>query len=51
MAEKIRSGGAGIPVFATATGVGTVIEMGGFIKKYKKSENEDNILSDPKPTY
>ena len=30
LAEKIRSGGAGIPVFGTPTGVGTVIQNGGF---------------------
>jgi acyl CoA:acetate/3-ketoacid CoA transferase alpha subunit len=30
LAEKIRAGGAGIPYFATATGVGTVLQHGGF---------------------
>lgn len=30
LAEKIRSGGAGIALFATGTGVGTIIETGGF---------------------
>lgn len=30
LAEKIRAGGAGIPGFYTATGVGTMIELGGF---------------------
>jgi acyl CoA:acetate/3-ketoacid CoA transferase alpha subunit len=30
LAEKIRSGGSGIPYFATATGVGTLIQNGGF---------------------
>jgi acyl CoA:acetate/3-ketoacid CoA transferase alpha subunit len=30
LAEKIRAGGAGIPFFATATGVGTVLQHGGF---------------------
>lgn len=30
LAEKIRAGGAGIPFFATATGVGTLIQHGGF---------------------
>jgi acyl CoA:acetate/3-ketoacid CoA transferase alpha subunit len=30
LAEKIRAGGAGIPAFYTATGVGTVLETGGF---------------------
>lgn len=36
LAEKIRSGGAGIPAFYTATGVGTVVENGGFPIKYKE---------------
>lgn len=35
LAEKIRSGGAGIPAFFTATGVDTIIEKGGFPIKYK----------------
>jgi 3-oxoacid CoA-transferase A subunit len=35
LAEKIRSGGAGIPAFFTATGVDTIIERGGFPIKYK----------------
>ena len=30
IAEKIRSGGAGVPAFYTATGVGTLLESGGF---------------------
>lgn len=30
LAEKIRSGGFGIPAFYTPTGVGTVLEKGGF---------------------
>ena len=30
LAEKVRAAGAGIPYFASATGVGTVIEQGGF---------------------
>jgi acyl CoA:acetate/3-ketoacid CoA transferase alpha subunit len=30
LAEKCRAGGAGIPAFFTSTGVGTVIEKGGF---------------------
>jgi 3-oxoacid CoA-transferase len=34
LAEKIRAGGAGIPAFYTATGVGTVLESGGFPSKY-----------------
>ncbi len=37
LAEKIRSGGAGIPAFYTATGVDTIIEKGGFPIKYKST--------------
>ena len=50
LAEKIRCGGSGIPIFGTATGVGTVLEQGGFTIKYGK-ENTEEIVSDPKPTY
>jgi 3-oxoacid CoA-transferase len=35
IAEKLRSGGAGIPAFYTATGVGTFLEHGGFPIKLK----------------
>lgn len=34
LAEKIRAGGAGIPGFYTPTGVGTMIQHGGFPIKY-----------------
>lgn len=50
MAERIRSGGAGIPAFYTATGVGTVLEEGGFPIKYKKGTSEVEISSHPRPT-
>lgn len=30
LVEKCRAGGAGIPAFFTATGVGTLVEKGGF---------------------
>ena len=33
LAEKIRSGGAGIPAFYTPAGVGTVVETGNFPTK------------------
>ena len=36
LAEKMRSGGAGIPAFFTWTGLGTMIEEGGFVNKYNK---------------
>ena len=48
LAEKIRSGGAGIPAFYTPTGVSTLIEKGGFILKYKEGTKEAEILSEPK---
>ncbi|MFF2050308.1 CoA transferase subunit A [Leifsonia sp. NPDC058194] len=34
LAEKLRSGGAGIPAFYTKTGVGTVVEHGGLPWRY-----------------
>ena len=37
IAEKIRSGGAGVPAFYTATGVGTLLETGGFPIKLAKN--------------
>lgn len=62
LAEKIRSGGAGIPAFYTATGVDTIIEKGGFPIKYKtdnagklvlneKGEKVAEIISAGKPTF
>lgn len=44
LAEKIRAGGAGIPAFYTPTGVGTLIEEGGFPIKISKNKKEE-ILS------
>jgi acyl CoA:acetate/3-ketoacid CoA transferase alpha subunit len=34
LAERLRAGGAGIPAFYTATGVGTILEIGGFPTKF-----------------
>lgn len=34
LAEKLRSGGSGIPAFFTRTGVGTIVERGGLPIKY-----------------
>ena len=34
LSEKLRAGGAGIPGFYTPTGVGTLLEHGGFAIKY-----------------
>ncbi len=52
MSEKIRAGGAGIPAFYTATGIGTVVETGGYVIKYKKTDKgiEPEIVAGPKPT-
>lgn len=49
LAEKCRAGGAGIPAFYTATGVGTLVETGGFPIKYKLNSKEVEIESDEKP--
>jgi len=43
LAEKIRSGGAGIPAFYTPTGVDTIIETGGFPIKFSKSDNVEDV--------
>lgn len=52
MAEKLRCGGAGVPAFYTATGVGTVVETGGYIVKYKKTDEGlvPEEVTKPKPT-
>lgn len=47
LAQKLRSGGAGIPAFYTPAGVGTVIEKGGFPIKYKKGSKDVQIFSKP----
>jgi len=36
LAEKIRSGGAGIPAFYTKTGAYTNVETGNLVIKYEK---------------
>lgn len=43
LAEKIRSGGAGIAAFYTPTGVDTIIESGGFPIKYKKTHDYEAL--------
>lgn len=48
MAEKLRAGGAGIPGFYTATGVGTVLQHGGFPVKYESDGKTVAIGSDPR---
>lgn len=49
LAEKMRSGGAGIPAFYTRTGYGSLVEEGGFPIKFEKDGVTPVILSDPKP--
>jgi 3-oxoacid CoA-transferase len=48
LAEKLRAGGAGIPGFYTPTGVGTVLEKGGFAIKYKADGKTVEIESPPR---
>lgn len=51
LAEKIKCGGKGIPAFWTATGVGTLVETGGFPLKFKKNgHGEVEIYTQPKET-
>lgn len=60
LAERMRAGGAGIPGFYTATGVGTVVADGGMPLKYSadgsvelasppKEVREFDTFGDPKP--
>ncbi len=46
LAEKLRSGGAGIPAFYTPTGYGTIIEEGGF--PIKLSPDGKPLILSPK---
>ena len=52
LAEKIKCGGKGIPAFWTATGVGTLVELGGFPIKFKQggSHGEVEKYSEPRET-
>ena len=43
LAEKMRAGGAGIPAFYTATGVGTLVAEG---KELKQFNGRDYILEE-----
>jgi 3-oxoacid CoA-transferase subunit A len=47
LAEKLRSGGAGIPAFYTPAGVGTQVSEGGLPQKYD-AEGNVSIASQPK---
>ena len=46
LAERIRAGGAGIPAFYTATGVGTQVADGGLPMRYRKDGSVE--LASPK---
>ena len=48
LAERIRSGGAGISAFYTPTGVGTIMETGGFPIKLGKDGRSIAVVSKPK---
>lgn len=56
LAERIRAGGAGIPAFYTATGVGTAVSDGGLPLKYRADgtvdvaspRKETRVLVDPR---
>mgnify|MGYP002138773076 CR=1 FL=1 len=51
LAEKIRSGGKGLPAIWTPTGVGTLVETGGFPMKFKPGgKGEVEIFTEPKET-
>ena len=47
LAERMRAGGAGIPAFYTATGVGTVVANGGMPLRYA-ADGSVELASDPK---
>ena len=49
IAEKVRSGGKGIPAFWTPTGVGTLVEHGGFPVKYAAGGKSVELVSQAKP--
>lgn len=48
LAEKIRSGGKGIPAFWTPTGADTLIETGGFPVKFQEGGKVEEKLSQAK---
>mmetsp|Transcript_6341 Transcript_6341/g.10758 ORF Transcript_6341/g.10758 Transcript_6341/m.10758 type:complete len:372 (+) Transcript_6341:10-1125(+) len=48
LVEKMRAGGCGIPAFYTKTGVGTLIQEGGFPTKYNLGGKGVAIRSEPK---
>jgi len=48
LAEKIRSGGAGIPAFYTKTGADTDVENEKLIIKYEEGTGRPVLYSQPK---
>lgn len=48
LAERLRAGGAGIPAFFTATGVGTDIESGRLTIRYPGRGNAGEVKSIPR---
>lgn len=49
LAERLRAGGAGIPAFYTATGVGTAVALGGLPWRYG-ADGSVEVASPPKET-
>lgn len=49
LAERMRSGGAGIPAFYTTAGVGTQVQTGGLPQRYNKDGSVAEV-SEPKET-
>jgi 3-oxoacid CoA-transferase subunit A len=49
LAERLRAGGAGIPAFYTASGVGTLVSEGGLPWRYS-ADGSVAVSSPPKPT-
>ncbi len=50
LAEKVRSGGAGIPAFYTKAGANTFVEEGKIVAKYEKGTGKAEIYSPIKTT-
>ena len=48
LAEKIRSGSAGVHAYFTPTGQGTLVELGGFPIKLKEDGKSMDLVSKPK---
>jgi len=46
LAERLRAAGSGIGAFYTKTGIGTVVEHGGFAIKFRSNSKEKEIVSE-----